>query len=608
MSLLDCLSAEDGMFTTESLDSRRQRLWQLQELVFEFNIDYELGWELQYLKEKFVDGGYNPTEKLPLIEDFFVNYYFDKVSKISDSLRKKTQGLQKSNKAKSNNWTYAIDDLLDDISVRRAILLSRLMFFSYKDGEAKDDMRKYHYVTSFSHSLHVATYLYVITGDKSMFISALLHDSVEDFEPLHQRYVVIRDYFRELKKQEKSDEYISRKIKEFQNGTLIIKGKENIVKEYWGIRNQAISELAEYISGGDKILKNTLILDANKFAKQPWQGVGEYHEYFLREIITNGETIENVIKDHEKRQTASRQVLIKLTDRLHNITTEFNIQNDPDKLIGRIESLNESRMMVDAAREFTFYYAQIFGISENQLQQLETYLRGSRHVLVSAKDIRGVMVPYQIDEIMRMLNSFIGGHKNKYDKKDLENFGLIYSLASTLAYACEQDIKNIKKYIPDSNIIENILFGGMDYDNKTELRAKIIKDYLEEQSSTRIRKTTFYSNIGGFNKRTNKNHNWVVGNDKNIRCSREDGFISRINQMVAKRNFKPYDSLRSIGGANRFMYDLELLEATFVMYQGREYNSISLPLHGRQDYRVTANLKSNENTLFFLGKHKNGKN
>lgn len=95
MTLLDCLTVEDGMFTTENLDARRQRLWQLQELVFEFNIDYELGRELEYIQSNLIYlNDINPVTDIPLLQDILVDTYFEK-SHITASLRNKTLGLKK---------------------------------------------------------------------------------------------------------------------------------------------------------------------------------------------------------------------------------------------------------------------------------------------------------------------------------------------------------------------------------------------------------------------------------------------------------------------------------------------------------------------------------
>ena len=151
MTLLDCLSANDGMFTTEDLDSRRQRLRQLQELVFEFNIDYQLGEDIEFLRKKYIEElGYDSRTNLPSLDDFLVTYYFNFTSKLISSLKNKSSGLVKKNK--NLNWIYTIDNVLEDIQTRRSILLTRLLFLSYKKDEVQDEMRKYHYVSAFSHS------------------------------------------------------------------------------------------------------------------------------------------------------------------------------------------------------------------------------------------------------------------------------------------------------------------------------------------------------------------------------------------------------------------------------------------------------------------------
>lgn len=551
--LLDIIASTtiNNAFTSSDMQFRASSIETMFQDVLDFKIEYEMGETISVLVDLYRDAGFDVTTIFPDVEtnltnnQTFLYTYYDKNRLISDL------------KKAEFNFAREYNGLFEDKGVLTAMLLPRLIFLNDSNGELRDGKRKYHWVSTYSHSFQVALLAYQLTGEKEVFISAILHDVVEDFEPLQSRYKEIKSYFRNrinlALSKEISNEKVEEEIKLFEEGKLVIEGKENLVKEYWEIRADTVKKVAEAVYGNaDSKEKTNLIKDLDKFSKKPWQGLGIFYERSVDGIVTNGKTVQEVLDDKELSEIVGRELIVKLIDRLHNISTDFDIKDQPNKLKDRIESLYEASVVLNKVDDYLTQAAgRYIGLSNNDYAKFTDYLSRKNNLKKKeAKEFKDILAKFRSIDLTEISREF------KY-------YNILYSLSAQLAVAFQKDIGNMVNVTTKGTFFEALFSAeGGDYLSK----ASTMKSYLKSKVSDINREIGNYFAVGGYFQRTDSAKEW----DRRKEKYELDGFLDRIGLMAATKDFDRYESLMTKKGAYNFIRDIMALEGIALMHLGKE--------------------------------------
>ncbi|MCM2326056.1 MAG: hypothetical protein NDI94_06335, partial [Candidatus Woesearchaeota archaeon] len=477
--------------------------------------------------------------------------------------------------------------------VRTAFLFARMLNLKYLQGtnHIKDSMRNYHYTAKLTHILHVSLLVSQLAGDaapfEETFCAGLLHDS-EDFKVLSDIYDTAKAYF--LKKLN-DGEPIEEDVLKFEAKELIVEGR-NIGKEYYDTREYLLNRISE------EVFKDTKSADFLKesiegVTKKPWEGIGKYNHAYFNRIITLGMDYKAIFSEKKSALHASLRNIEKLSDRLQNTDSDFDIIVHPNNLIKRLHSLYESMVAINSSKQFMFEgICHTLNLSYEQKEEFLSLLR-------TKNPNQG-----QADTLSAYLASFHNLSASELEDS-VPKFCTVYDTTNSLIKRVSDEINKIYDYLTEGEFFKQIYIEdqlkGRTFSSRRE-RADYIRQIISEDTYDRIELFAIgmkevvksaiptinglmidYFNVGGYLIRTSQGHEWPDNEERRL-----DGFLDRISQMLGKKDYGVYDNLITPEGVREFAVDiLAGIGGIMTTFQGAELVSLT-------DGRTKAQYHENE--------------